>query len=191
MDLQYCEVRSYGSDPRRRVRRSWAWWRPGWSWWICGGWWVCGKTHETWRTKETQPKSPVRYEARPFCTTPCVWAQRVSYGFVWLKMKKALPSGIGVIFSFFIRSEMTGRGPDGTSGSSSSAAGSFSSSSSLQTRKKVSITPKIVKTSYSVIQRVRIPCHLFPPPLSPCNVDTYCFKKYSLSTYMNIFATER
>lgn len=61
----------------------------------------------------------------------------VSYGFVVLKMKKALPSGIGVIFSFFTRSEMTGRGPDGTSGSSSSAAvSSMSSSSSLQSSVK-------------------------------------------------------
>ncbi len=66
----------------------------------------------------------------------CVMCE-VSYGFVLLKMKNALPSGIGVIFSFFTSSEMTGRGPDGTSGSSSSAAvSSLSSSSSLQTSKK-------------------------------------------------------
>lgn len=55
--------------------------------------------------------------------------ESVSYGLVLLKMKKALPSGMGVIFSFFTRSEMTGRGPAGTSGSSSSPAGSSSSSS--------------------------------------------------------------
>lgn len=67
------------------------------------------------------------------CTYPCVYMAAASYGFVLLKMKKALPSGIGVIFSFFTRSEMTGRGPDGTSGSSSSAAvSSMSSSSSLK-----------------------------------------------------------
>lgn len=45
-----------------------------------------------------------------------------TYGLVLLKMKKALPSGIGVIFSFFTNSEMAGRGPDGTSGSSSSSS---------------------------------------------------------------------
>lgn len=80
----------------------------------------------------------------------------VSYGFVLLKMKKALPSGIGVIFSFFTSSEMTGRGPDGTSGSSSSAAvSSLSSSSSLQRSGKVEkehITPQTVKISYCMIQ---------------------------------------
>lgn len=60
------------------------------------------------------------------------WLQSVStsYGLVLLKIKKALPSGMGVIFSFFTRSEMTGRGPDGTSGSSSSPAVSSLSSSS-------------------------------------------------------------
>lgn len=61
----------------------------------------------------------------------------LSYGFVLLKIKKALPSGIGVIFSFFTSSEITGRGPDGTSGSSSSTAvSSLSSSSSLESNRK-------------------------------------------------------
>lgn len=59
----------------------------------------------------------------------CGRFRSATYGLVLLKMKKALPSGMGVIFSFFTRSEMTGRGPDGTSGSSSSPAVSSSSSS--------------------------------------------------------------
>lgn len=40
-------------------------------------------------------------------------------------MKKALPSGIGVIFSFMLSSDiLRGRGPAGTSGSSSSSSSS-------------------------------------------------------------------
>lgn len=71
------------------------------------------------------------------CARTCRRFRSVSYGLVLLKMKKALPSGMGVIFSFFTRSEMTGRGPAGTSGSSSSPAGS-SSSSSLRTEQRES-----------------------------------------------------
>lgn len=66
------------------------------------------------------------------CARTCRQFRSASYGLVLLKIKKALPSGMGVIFSFFTRSEMMGRGPDGTSGSSSSPTGS-SSSSSLRT----------------------------------------------------------
>lgn len=50
---------------------------------------------------------------------------KVTYGLVLLKMKKALPSGIGVIFSFIFSSDiLRGRGPAGTSGSSSSSSSS-------------------------------------------------------------------
>lgn len=85
------------------------------------------------------------------CVYVSVCVKCASYGFVLLKIKKALPSGIGVIFSFFTSSEMTGRGPDGTSGSSSSAAvSSLSSSSSLWTSRKVysqNIPPQTVQIS--------------------------------------------
>ena len=49
------------------------------------------------------------------------------YGLVLLRMEKALPSGMGAIFSFMFNSEiLRGRGPAGTSGSSSSSSSSSS-----------------------------------------------------------------
>ena len=69
---------------------------------------------------------------------------QASHGLVLLKMKKALPSGMGVIFSFFTSSEMGGRGPDGTSGSSSSAAlSSISSSSSCRRNTATGIKSRV------------------------------------------------
>lgn len=52
--LQCCGRRSCGLDPQQPERRSWAWWRPGWGWWICDDLWVCGKTRAPWKTKETK-----------------------------------------------------------------------------------------------------------------------------------------
>lgn len=46
-----------------------------------------------------------------------------AYGLELLKMKKALPSGMGDVFSLRLRSEsLWGRGPDGISGSPSSSS---------------------------------------------------------------------
>lgn len=120
--LQCCGLKSSWWGPRRRGRRSWAWWRPGWGWWICDDWWACGRTREPWEAEE------IRFRGQ--AKTRWAWNVSASYGLVVLKIKNALPSGMGVIFSFFTRSEMTGRGPDGTSGSSSSPAVSSLSSSS-------------------------------------------------------------
>lgn len=77
-DLQYCERRNFGWDPLRRVRRSWAWWTPGWGWWRCGDWWACGKTHELCNTR---PKHQCVYAAvimKAVCAHVCACLLRVS-----------------------------------------------------------------------------------------------------------------
>lgn len=130
VNLQCFWLRGFGWGPLRREKRSWAWWTPGWGWWICGGWWVCGRTRGPWRIQEIKNTSRIKKNQQQKNTVLLLVNVDVSHGFVLLKIKKALPSGIGVIFSFFTRSEMTGRGPEGTSGSSSSTALSSNSSSS-------------------------------------------------------------
>ena len=55
------------------------------------------------------------------CVHACVFD--VTDGLVLLKMKKALPSGMGGVFSFMVSSDiLRGRGPGGTSGRSSSSS---------------------------------------------------------------------
>lgn len=113
-------------------------------------WWLISLWQNT-RNLEDKGNS---VSACPYVLSALSMMVSVSYGFVLLKMKKALPSGMGVIFSFLTSSEMTGRGPDGTSGSSSSAAvSSLSSSSSYSQAESVSVylTPHTVKVSYCMI----------------------------------------
>ena len=97
---------------------------------------------------------------------------QASHGLVLLKMKKALPSGMGVIFSFFTSSEMGGRGPDGTSGSSSSAAlSSISSSSSCRRNTATGIKSRVEAQTEPHDSRVFIstlPSRLSRHPLCPC-----------------------
>lgn len=65
-NLQYCERRGFGSDPQQRVRQSWAWWTPGWGWWICDDLWACGKTRETCRTKGIQHSKRPQWDKRHY-----------------------------------------------------------------------------------------------------------------------------
>lgn len=103
------------------------------------------------------------------------WLQSVSasYGLVLLKIKNALPSGMGVIFSFFTRSEMTGRGPDGTSGSSSSpAVSSLSSSSSwgqAESQRTVELENRPSGAVSAALCWPRIPCRLCHLPFCLCD----------------------
>ena len=57
------------------------------------------------------------------CVRACMRVFDVTDGLVLLKMKKALPSGMGGVFSFMVSSDiLRGRGPGGISGRSSSSS---------------------------------------------------------------------
>lgn len=138
MYVQYCGQRSYGWDPRQPERQSWAWWRPGWGWWRSGGWSVYGRKHEIWRDRKKSTSDLILKTARwsrvsdvvtrattqeASCPGPGVNpCTSETHGLVLLKIKKALPSGMGRVFSLMVSSDsLWGRGPGGISGSSSSS----------------------------------------------------------------------
>lgn len=93
-----------------------------------------------------------------FCV--CLSRRRCdTYGFVLLKMKNALPSGIGVIFSFLTSSEICGRGPAGTSGSSSSSSVTRHNDQDKYAKKNPSSM-----CNRMIVLYLRYPSH---PPLQP------------------------
>lgn len=145
-------------------------------------WWLMSLWQNTRTLKKNNNKNTADISVIWIATCLCLTNIISAYGFVLLKMKKALPSGIGVIFSFFTRSEMTGRGPDGTSGSSSSAAvSSLSSSSSLnESRKYVMCNTRNFSNCKHVFWlnkiKKRIPCHLYHHLFCPCNEHRYFYK---------------
>lgn len=88
VDLQCCGPKSSWWGPRQRGRRSWAWWRPGWGWWICDDWWVCGRTREPCEAEDKRSRGRAGWKwtgckAWALHTGWCCWRWRRRFPPEW------------------------------------------------------------------------------------------------------------